>query len=350
MRNETREHYNAWLAQQAALNEVPVATVRDEKSFNVTPSVQQRLIEKQQESSGFLAQINIVPVDQQSGEKLGLGIGSTLAGRTDTDQADRPTQDPTTLDKDGYTTRQTNSDTHVKYAKLDLWAKYPDFQTRLRNQVVGQQARDRIIIGFNGVSAAANTNRVTNPLLQDVNIGWCQKYRANKPTHVFAEGAKEDDVIVIDPTNGDYKNLDALVFDAIHSFLPAWAQNDTGLVAMVGSGLLHQKYFPMIDREEKPTEKLALDVILSKRELGGLAAARVPFMLPNSIFITRYDNLSIYEHEGTRRRTIVDNAKRNRIETYESVNEDYVVEDYDYGLLIENIQIGATPPAPPSQG
>lgn len=347
MRNDTREHYNNWLAQQAALNGVPVATVRDEKSFTVSPSVQQKLIVKQQESSGFLKQINIVPVDQQSGEKLGLGIGSTLASRTNTDNNPRATQDPTTLDQDGYTTRQTNSDTHVKYGKLDLWAKFPNFQTLLRNQVTGQQARDRIIIGFNGVSAAADTNRVTNPLLQDVNIGWAQKYRANKPTHVFDEGAKEDGVIVIDPTNGDYRNLDALVYDAIHSFLPPWARNDTGLVAMVGGGLLHEKYFPMIDQEEKPTEKLALDVILAKQQLGGLTAARVPFMLENSIFITRYDNLSIYEHEGTRRRTIVDNAARNRIETFESVNEDYVVEDYDYGLLIENIQIGATPPEEP---
>ena len=70
-------------------------------------------------------------------------------------------------------------------------------------------------------------------------------------------------------------------------------------------------------------------------------------MPDNSILITRFDNLSIYEQENTRRRTIVDNAKRDRIETYESVNEAYVVEDYDYALLIENIQFGVTPdPAP----
>ena len=239
--------------------------------------------------------------------------------------------------------RQTDSDTHVKYAKLDLWAKFKDFQTRLRNQIVAQQARDRIMIGFNGTSAAATTNRGTSPLLQDVNIGWLQQIRANKPTHVFAAGAKEANKIIIEAgADGDYANLDSLVYDAIHSFLPEWVRASTDLRCIVGDGLLHDKYFPMVDQEEKPTERLALEVLLSKKELGGRQAARVPYMRPNSILITPFSNLSIYEQENTRRRTIVDNAKRSRIETYESVNEAYVVEEYDWALLIENIQIGAT--------
>ena len=50
--------------------------------------------------------------------------------------------------------------------------------------------------------------------------------------------------------------------------------------------------------------------------------------------------------DGRRRRTIVDNAKRDRIETYESSNDAYVVEDMDYACLIENVQFGVTPPPP----
>lgn len=343
MRTATRSLFNGYLAQQAAINGVEESTVRGEKQFVAAPSVQQTLIEKQQEASGFLGQINVEVVPEQSGEKIGLGIGGTLAGRTNTDTTDRATQDPTTLDNDTYMCRQTDSDTHVKYAKLDLWAKFKDFQTRLRNQIVAQQARDRIMIGFNGTSAAAATNRVNNPLLQDVNIGWLQQIRTNKPTHVFNDGAKEDGKIIIEAgAGGDYANLDALVYDAIHSFLPEWVRASTDLRCIVGDGLLHDKYFPMVDQEEKPTERLALEVLLSKKELGGRQAARVPYMRPNSILITPFSNLSIYEQENTRRRTIVDNAKRSRIETYESVNEAYVVEEYDWALLIENIQIGAT--------
>lgn len=341
MRNETRVHFNAYLDQQAALNGVDAATIREGKAFSIDPSVQQKLIDKQQESSGFLGQINLVTVPEQSGEKLGLGVSGPLASRTDTNVADRQTRDPGTLDADRFQTRQTNTDTHIRYAKIDYWSKFKDFQPRMSAAITQQSARDRIMIGFNGRTAAATTDLATNPLLQDVNIGWLQKIRTNRPTHVFDAGAKTAGKIIIDPANGDYKNLDALVYDAIHSFLPEWAKHDGGLNCIVGDGLLHEKYFPMVDREEKPTERLALDVLMSKKELGGRPAGRVPFMRPASILITPFDNLSIYEHEGTRRRTVVDNAKRDRVETYESVNEDYVVENYDFALLIENIQIGA---------
>lgn len=42
----------------------------------------------------------------------------------------------------------------------------------------------------------------------------------------------------------------------------------------------------------------------------------------------------------TRRRSVIDNPKRDRIENFESVNEAYVVEDYRCAALVENIQIG----------
>jgi P2 family phage major capsid protein len=340
MKTKTRLLYTTWLSRQAELNGVAEGTVLGEKQFAVDPSVQQILIDKQAESSAFLGLINVVPVDEQSGEKLGLGVAGTLAGRTDTNARDRETRDPTTLDADRFECKQTNFDTHVGYAKLDLWAKFKDFQLRMRNQTLQQQARDRIMIGWNGIVAAAQTDRVANPLLQDVNIGWLQQIRTNRPTHVFAEGNTPDKIVVA-PTGGDYRNLDALVYDAVAKFLPEWVQGDTELVAIVGGGLLHEKYFPMVDGEDKPTEKVAADILLSKKQLGGLQAVKVPFFPAGTILVTRLDNLSIYEQEGTRRKTIVDNAKRNRVETYESVNEAYVVENYDFALLIENIEVGA---------
>ena len=56
--------------------------------------------------------------------------------------------------------------------------------------------------------------------------------------------------------------------------------------------------------------------------------------------ITRLDNLSIYWQEGTHRRLIDEVPKRDRIENYESINEDYVIEDYAAGCLVENIEVG----------
>ena len=43
--------------------------------------------------------------------------------------------------------------------------------------------------------------------------------------------------------------------------------------------------------------------------------------------------------EGSRRRTIVDNAKRDQIENYESSNDAYVIEDYGCVAFAEHIEL-----------
>jgi hypothetical protein len=55
--------------------------------------------------------------------------------------------------------------------------------------------------------------------------------------------------------------------------------------------------------------------------MGGLQAVRAPSFPANAVLITRLDNLSIYWQEDTRRRSVIDNPKRDRIENFESVNE-----------------------------
>jgi len=336
MRNETRKLYTAMLAHIAQLNGVDDATAK----FSVDPSVQQTLENRIQESSDFLQRINIIGVTEQSGAKLGLGIGGPIASTTNTATTDRSTKDPTAMDEQGYLCTQTNFDTHISYAKLDAWAKFPDFQTRFRDAVIKRQALDRIMIGFNGTSRAATSDPVANPLLQDVNKGWLQKYREFAAARVLAEGATAGAGVRVGAAAGrDYFNLDALVMDAVASLVDPWHREDTELVAILGRNLMHDKYFPLVNAANAPTEQLALDTIVSQKRVGGLQAARVPFVPDNAILITRFDNLSIYFQEQARRRTIVDNAKRDRIENYESSNDAYVVEDFGCGCLIENIDL-----------
>ncbi|MRB85158.1 capsid protein, partial [Bacillus thuringiensis] len=74
---------------------------------------------------------------------------------------------------------------------------------------------------------------------------------------------------------------------------------------------------------------LAADLIVSQKRIGNLPAVRAPFFPANAMLITRLDNLSIYWQSGSRRRSVIDNPKRDRVENFESVNEAYVVEDYD---------------------
>src|SRR5205085_2896577 len=221
MRTETRLLSSTYLGTIAELNGVDASLVEGGKKFTAAPSVQQTLETKVQESSAFLSTINMVPVDEMIGEKLGLGVSGLIASRTDTSgNGTRQTVDPTSIDNTGYACKQTNFDTHLSYGKLDMWAKFPDFETRIRDAIVQAQALDKIRVGFNGTSAAATTDRAAHPLGQDVNIGWLQHIRTDKPSHVFDEGAKVAGKVTYGAA-GDYANLDALIFDAINSFLPS---------------------------------------------------------------------------------------------------------------------------------
>jgi len=340
MKNPTRIAYAAYLATVAQLNGVASAT----EKFTVAPSVQQTLETKIQESSGFLASINVIGVTDQKGEKIGLGIGGTIAGTTDTSQKDRTPVDPSNLEGSGYECTQTNFDTAIKYAKIDMWAKFPDFQTRMRDAIVKRQALDRILIGFNGRSRAATSDRAANPLLQDVNKGWLQHYRENAAARVMTGGATPGQVTV-GTEDADYATLDALVFDAVNNLIDPVHQEDTELVVICGRNLLADKYFPIVNQVQPNTEAVAADLIISQKRIGGLQAVRVPGFPANALMVTRLDNLSIYYQEGARRRTVVDNAKRDQIENYESSNDAYVVEDYSCGCVVENITILEPAPA-----
>lgn len=227
------------------------------------------------------------------------------------------------------------------------------------------------MIGWNGTSVAATTNRTTSPLLQDVNIGWLAKIRTNAPEQVFDDGALTVNsagannpalkAIYVKPgavlydesldnkttAAADYTSLDSLVLDA-KRLLPEWHRGDTDLVVIVGHDLVDDKYFTIAQTAgATATEVEATDRILrSEKQIGGLPAVRVPFFPANAILITTLKNLSIYWQEETRRRRVEDEPKLDRIANYESVNEAYVVEDYELVVLVQNIVIGAAPARP----
>jgi len=333
MRNETRVLFNKLRSQIATLN----GAENPAEQFNVTPSVQQTLERRIQESSALLQAINMIGVDEIKGAKIGLGVGS-IAGRTNVSSKDRAPRDVSDLGSNGYECLLTEFDTALPYAKIDAWAKFPNFQALVRDAILRQQALDRIMIGFNGTSAAVETDRATNQLLQDVNIGWLQHYRASAPERVMSEVVAESGEVNVGST-GDYKNLDALVYDALHSMVETWHQGNPDLVVMVGSALLQDKYFPLINDNQTPSEKSATDLIVSQKRMGGLPAVSAPFFPEGALMITTLENLSIYYQSGARRRHVIDNPKRNRIENYESSNEAYVVEDFGAGCVVENITI-----------
>ncbi len=352
MKQKTRFAFNAYLMQLARLNGVEVIDLSSK--FNVEASVAQTLEDQIQQSAAFLTNINVIGVAEQSGELLGLGVGSTIAGTTDTTSKDREPTDPTVMAGVEYKCEQTNFDTALTYAKLDMWAKFQDFQVRIRDAIIKRQSLDRIMIGFNGVKRVKTSNRAENQLLQDVNKGWLQKVREDAPDNVLGSTTAEDGTTTAAPVKvgkgGAYANLDALVMDAVNELIDPIFQDDDELVVICGRELLSDKYFPLVNSDQANTEKLAADLIISQKRMGGLQAVRAPYFPANAVLITRLDNLSIYWQEDTRRRSVIDNPKRDRIENFESVNEAYVVEDYRCAALVENITIGDFSAVAPEAG
>lgn len=331
MRNETRKLFNAYTGHVAKLNGVDSANA----TFNVDPTIQQRLETKIQESSEFLGKINVIGVDEQEGEKVGLGVGSTVASRTDTSQNPRKPRSIGTLSQDKYKAEKTDFDTFVTYKQLDAWAKFPDFQTRLSAAIAQRQALDRIQIGFYGTSAANQTDRDKFPLLEDVNIGWLQQYRTHAADRVMKEGKTPGQISI--GKNGDFKNIDALVYDAIQ-LLDPWYRRHPGLVVLTGRELVHDKFLALVNKDQESSEALASDLIIAQRRIGGLPLYEVPYIPEGSMLITPFANLSLYWQIGARRRYLKEEPEWNRISNFESSNEAYVVEEYGMGCLLENIK------------
>ncbi|EBT0661513.1 P2 family phage major capsid protein, partial [Salmonella enterica] len=143
-------------------------------------------------------------------------------------------------------------------------ARFQDFQRRIRDAIVKRQALDFIMAGFNGTTRAATSDRTKNPMLQDVAVGWLQKYRNEAPTRVMSNITDADGKVVSAVIrvgrNGDYENLDALVMDATNNLIDEVYQDDPKLVAIVGRKLLADKYFPLVNKPQENSEALAADI------------------------------------------------------------------------------------------
>lgn len=305
--------------------------------FSVEPTIAQELNEAITAKADFLERINIVPVSDLKGEKVFIGTNGPVTGRTNTKTTDREAKDASALDNSQYELYPTESDVGLPYAKIDAWAKFPDFHQKYSAAVQKQIALDRIMIGFHGTHAAPDTDITQYPLLQDVNKGWLQILREQAPHQVLKEG-KEVGKITIG-VGGDYANLDAAVHDA-KQLVDERLRENGDLVAIIGSDLLAADKAKLYSKQaDKPTEKERIELAQVIATYGGLAAFSVPNFPVDSVLVTSFDNLSIYYQDSSWRKQTVDNPKRSRVEDYNSRNEGYVVEQLEKAGLIENVEV-----------
>ncbi len=330
MRTATRKLVNAYFNSVAVSNGYSSYDAVRNEPINYTPERQQFMFESMGEQADFLKQINNIPVTAQVGERVGLGINRPIASRTNTEEDERKTKYVGELKPDEYHAKQTNFDTHHTYRLLDSWTHVANFGKHYVSQVLKQIARDQLMIGWNGKTAAANTDVETNKLLQDVNIGWLTKVINSDPARMmgYDSGGEETADTWKVGEGGKYGSLDALVFDMITNLLDMWHQGSDDLIVIVGREIWVSHGLSLLSHSTLPTERNALQTWFANETVAGLPCVMPPFIPARSVIVTSYSNLSIYHQEETLRRTIIDNPKRDRIEQYFSENQAYVVEDY----------------------
>lgn len=319
MKNTTRKLYAALLLGMATAYGIDDTS----NQFAIAEPIETKLNEKIQESSEFLAMINVAPVEDMKGQALEFGPDGLIAGRTNTDNADRVGTELGGPTGSTWEVAQTDFDVFVKYHTLDLWARFKDFKQRYMAMVYRSIALDRITIGWHGTSVAADTDSATNPLGQDVNKGWLQIMRDQKPDSILAEGANAGKIYIGPNADADYQNLDAAVADLFNN-IPV--EHRTGNeVVIVGSGLVAADNNKVMNEHAgTPTEK-AVGITTLTKSYGGLTAIQVPRFPATGIVVTDPKNLHLYYQEGKSRRHTDENPKRNRVEDYISSNDAYAI-------------------------
>jgi len=312
------------------------------QKFNVSPSQAQKIIAAAKQENTFLSKINVLTVKNQKGEAIRLDVTGMIASTTDTAANDRAPADQHSLGGTPYLCLQVNFDTFIKYETLDAWAHDQKFKKLVAEQTRKQISANQIQVGFWGETRVANSSAVTNPKGQDVAQGWLSKVKVQAPQNYLTGGATANEIRLGEGTGHDYINLDAMVNDIKQMIEPEF-EDDGDLVAIIGSELLAHEKAKFYDAHgNTPSEKAKIEDRQIIGTYGGLPAYKIPFFPPRGVMVTSFKNLSIYIQADSIRRLMLDNPKRDRYETYQSQNMDYVIEELGKIAAVEHKNVKLT--------
>ncbi|WP_372942916.1 phage major capsid protein, P2 family [Shewanella sp.] len=307
------------------------------KQFNVTGPMETKLKAAMLESVEFLRMITTMDVDQIKGQVVKVGNYGIATGRK---SGGRFT---TTNGVDGHTYElvETDSCSAVPWATLAVWANAGStnqFMQLMSQNATMRFALDMLRVGFNGTTAAADSDPVANPMGEDVNKGWHQIVKEKAPDQIVV-----DDVYFDPDGAGDYKTLDAIVTELKNTLIHPSLRNDPRLVVLVGSDLTATAQTHMMNQADKPTEKVAAQQ--ADKNIGGLKAYTPPFFPGKRITLTMLSNLHIYTQKGTRSRQSENVQDRKHHEDKYWRMEGYALEEFEgYASIDEaNMIIGPRP-------
>lgn len=191
---------------------------------------------------------------------------------------------------------------------------------------------------MNGTSRAADSDASANTMLQDVAKGWLQKMREENKSRCIGTTGTSTASVPYGPGATDYKNLDAVVTDALNVMMDERFADRSDFVVLASRRTVGDKYLRIVNKSGDTATEIESGGRLNKeRTLGGLPVMYVPNMPQNTLLITPLSNLSIYYQISGERRQIVDNPRKDQLESLQSKNIDFIVEEYGAAVLIENL-------------
>ncbi|CAI1950008.1 phage major capsid protein, P2 family [Serratia marcescens] len=344
MKKETKVLFKKLQEKMATQYGADLADVQAGKQFEITGPQGEKLLGTIQAQTPFLQKINMPTVDELQGEKVFAGLQKTITGRR---KQGRYRQ---TLDPDGanYLCVETDSGIVIPWLRLDTWARMGSQMMQLYATYVQQQiALDQCMIAWRGISVADNTDTTANPLLEDVNKGFMQWMRDNKPENIMEEGAKSGEISIYG-ADADYANLDDLGYDLRQGLGDAHRER-TDLVFMVGADLV-AKEAAIVSKDKGlvPTERAAVKQFDLMGTFGGMPAVILPNFPARGAVITTYSNLSIYTQGASMRRKVKDDDDEKGVIDSYLRREAYVVEDESLfvGIEFDNVVLPGDKPAP----
>lgn len=314
---------------------------RLDKAFAApTPAIEQKLVEKITESSELLSAINTPVVSVENQEKVIVNPVSSVSSRVDTNTEDRVPLLLTNPDGSKFTMTSVNNDYAVKYSTLNNWSKFPDFEQRVLGTMRSAIAISKVKCAWNGTSVAVKSDRIANPLGEDVSIGFLQRLREYRNgSMVVVDGATSGQIKIGGP-EADFPSVDAMCF-ALLNLIPEHLR--IGLTVYLGSELRFYNGAEILSETSlKATERAALNDQLTNRTYGTLSLPPTSFLsfFPvRGVFIGSARNLSLYTQDGSTRQRMIDNPKRDQYEYYNTVNEAFVIEDEDQTAMAEHKNI-----------
>ena len=298
---------------------------------NFTPSKEIDFLLDVQSKSQFLQFVNFFTRSQKTGGSFKIGAQGRNTRTNDTKSGnERRVNDPKPPLLNEYVMKKAHFDFGLHDDDLSDMSEFPDWHQMYRLAQLIAYGDDIQIVGFHGTHHAATSDISTNPMLEDVNVGWLQLLKERNSSNVFT-GNSNNEVHI--GKGGHYLNLDQYIHD-LYQAIPAH-KRAAGMTATVGGGIMARSeavYFA--DNAQTPSEKAVLQQKMITGVYGGLESIPANFLFDNAIMITNLkrngaalSNLSVYTQRDSMKRSIEYVPKLERTVDWNACWRAYHIED-----------------------